>query len=342
MYVCNREVFGYIPTQFMETLYDESAIRDLYLHMLIEHQLNGPAQTFLPPIPRTALIALPMSEQKTKFGLDEIYVINLLHRSNRRKHLQDTFDILNISARFFDAVDGKNTIDQAYLERLNIRLLPNYEDPYNQRPMNYGELGCFFSHYFIWQDMINNDYTNGAIILEDDVRFDASFSSKLAAVLSNRSFEWDLLYLGRKIMQPDDENYNQTTETFLIEPLYSHWTVGYALSLRGAQMLVAENPLQKILPVDEYLPIMFDQHPNESWKSHFSSRKLKAYAFFPTIVTPTHYFGEPNYVSDTENTKILETNEKNQTATPNLVVSVDVVTAEKRLEGSPSVDKDEL
>jgi collagen beta-1,O-galactosyltransferase len=341
-YVCNREIFGYIPAQFLEALYDESIIHDLYIYMLIEHQLNGPSQTYLSPIPRTSLINLPTSKEKTKFGLDEIYVINLVRRSDRRERLQATFDILNISVRFFDAIDGKNTIDQAYLERLNVRLLPNYEDPYNRRPMNYGELGCFFSHYFIWEDMIKNDYTHGAIILEDDVRFDAYFKSRLENVLANHSFDWDIIYLGRKIMRSYEEDYENTIETFLIEPAYSHWTVGYILSLRGAQMLVNEKPLQKILPVDEYLPIMYDHHPNENWKNYFNQRKLKAYAFQPAIVTPTHYFGEPNYISDTENTTILGREYHNIGLPSSPLLSVDVVTTPKPIEENVLFEKDEL
>ncbi|CAF0990270.1 unnamed protein product, partial [Didymodactylos carnosus] len=112
----------------------------------------------------------------------------------------------------------------------------------------------------------------------------------------------------RKIIRSSEENYNLTTEKFLIEPSYTHWTIGYLLSLRGAQMLIDEKPLSKILPVDEYLPIMYDRHPNLEWKKYFQQRKLKAYAFHPQILTPTHYFGEPNYVSDTENTTILNIN----------------------------------
>lgn len=325
-YVCNREVFGYIPAQFLEALHDETIIRDLYFHMLIEHQLNGPSQTYLPAIPRSTLIELPTMNVKNQFGLDEIYVINLARRTDRRERLQSTFDILNISARFFEAIDGKYTIDQTYLERLNIRLLPDYEDPYHRRPMNYGELGCFFSHYFIWEDMVKNDYKNGAIILEDDVRFDAYFSTRLEKVLANRSFDWDIIYLGRKIMRTDEENYDNIIAEYLIEPSYSHWTVGYVLSLRGAKMLVDEKPLQKLIPVDEYLPIMYDHHPNDKWKSYFQHRNLKAYAFQPAILTPTHYFGEPNYISDTENTTILGQQNSNVgiTVDPTLL-SVDVV-----------------
>jgi hypothetical protein len=33
------------------------------------------------------------------------------------------------------------------------------------------------------------------------------------------------------------------------------------LSLAGARKLVAQEPLKRLIPVDEYLPVMFDEHP---------------------------------------------------------------------------------
>lgn len=43
---------------------------------------------------------------------------------------------------------------------------------------------------------------------------------------------------------------------------YSYWTLAHVLSLAGApRKLLASQPLRRMLPVDEFLPIMFDQHP---------------------------------------------------------------------------------
>lgn len=42
---------------------------------------------------------------------------------------------------------------------------------------------------------------------------------------------------------------------------YSYWTLGYMISLQGAKKLLAAEPLKRMLPVDEFLPIMFDKHP---------------------------------------------------------------------------------
>ena len=71
-------------------------------------------------------------------------------------------------------------------------------------------------------------------------------------------------YLGRKRMWREKETAVEGS-TFLIWPSYSYWTLGYILSLRGAKKLIQQEPLGKMIPVDEYLPIMFDQHPTWVW-----------------------------------------------------------------------------
>lgn len=47
----------------------------------------------------------------------------------------------------------------------------------------------------------------------------------------------------------------------LVEADYSYWTLAYALSQKGAKKLLDAEPFMKMLPVDEFLPIMFNKHP---------------------------------------------------------------------------------
>ena len=47
----------------------------------------------------------------------------------------------------------------------------------------------------------------------------------------------------------------------LVKADYSYWTLGYLLSLQGAQKLLRAEPLSKMLPVDEFLPVMYNKHP---------------------------------------------------------------------------------
>ena len=67
-------------------------------------------------------------------------------------------------------------------------------------------------------------------------------------------------YLGRKRMQEHAEPLVNGSK-FLVHAGYSYWTLGYILSGRGAKKLLEQKPLDNMIPVDEYLPILFDKHP---------------------------------------------------------------------------------
>ena len=67
-------------------------------------------------------------------------------------------------------------------------------------------------------------------------------------------------YIGRKVLRLKEESLVSGT-TRLVTPQYSYWTLGYLISIRGAKKLIEARPFDKLLPVDEYLPIMFDTHP---------------------------------------------------------------------------------
>ncbi len=56
---------------------------------------------------------------------------------------------------------------------------------------------------------------------------------------------------------------------------YSYWTLSYVLSQRGAVKLLMGEPLERLVPVDEYLPIMFNRHPEKRWAEAFPNRNLK-------------------------------------------------------------------
>lgn len=50
---------------------------------------------------------------------------------------------------------------------------------------------------------------------------------------------------------------------------YSYWTLAYMISLRGAQKLLRAEPLKRMLPVDEFLPVMYNKHPMWDVCNHF-------------------------------------------------------------------------
>lgn len=45
------------------------------------------------------------------------------------------------------------TLNSSILKHLGVDLLPGYEDPYSGRTLTKGEVGCFLSHYSVWEEV---------------------------------------------------------------------------------------------------------------------------------------------------------------------------------------------
>uniref|UniRef100_I3LWE5 Glycosyl transferase family 25 domain-containing protein n=2 Tax=Marmotini TaxID=337730 RepID=I3LWE5_ICTTR len=189
-------------------------------------------------------------------------------------------------------------------------MLPGYRDPYHGRPLTKGELGCFLSHYNIWKEVVDRGLQK-SLVFEDDLRFEIFFKRRLMNLMRDverEALDWDLIYVGRKRMQVEHPEKAVPRVRNLVEADYSYWTLAYVISLQGARKLLAARPLAKMLPVDEFLPVMFDKHPVSEYKAHFSPRDLRAFSVEPLLVYPTHYTGDDGYVSDTE-TSVVWNNE---------------------------------
>lgn len=237
--------------------------------------------------------------EKTKLSFSEIYMINLKRRTERRLKMEETMKELGLDFTYFEAVDGKTLTDEILLEK-GITLLPEYADPYHKRPMTMGEIGCFLSHYTIWRQMVELNQQE-VLVLEDDIRFEPYFKDRAEQLLqeARNIGGWDLIYFGRKRLQ-ENEEFLKESENF-VKVSYTYWTLGYVISLAGAKKLLAVEPLKRLLPVDEFLPIMFDEHPNDDWKLKYETRNLIAWSSHPLLLYPTHYTGDDGYISDTEN-----------------------------------------
>ncbi|KAL5012579.1 hypothetical protein ScPMuIL_011130 [Solemya velum] len=298
MHILNTEYFGQvlIPMGTHNTLTDDV---EQFHYVQLEAMDNYPGLSVSPHVnfrPRP----------KDTLGFDQVYMINLVRRQERRDRMMKSFDILGIDAKVLDAVDGK-LLNETYLKKLGVQMMPGYADPYHVRPLTMGEIGCFLSHYKIWEDMLDNNYER-IIVFEDDVRFEPYFRRKFFNMMrevDTKVPDWDLLYIGRKRLHRSEEWVDGSEQ--LVWPSYSYWTLSYLLSRRGATKLVQQRPLQKMIPVDEYLPIMFDRHPEDDWKKNFYPRNLVGVSAEPLLVNPTHYTGEVNYISDTEDSHTVDT-----------------------------------
>uniref|UniRef100_A0A8C2KMG4 procollagen galactosyltransferase n=1 Tax=Cyprinus carpio TaxID=7962 RepID=A0A8C2KMG4_CYPCA len=299
MYICNRETYGYfpVPLRSHNTLQDEA---DSFLHSLLEVMVRNP------PSEPSVYLSLP-PKQLDKMGFDEVFMINLLRRSDRRERMLRTLYEQEIACKITAAVDGK-ALNASQIKAMGIQMLPGYSDPYHGRPLTKGELGCFLSHYNIWTEIVDRGL-KASLVIEDDLRFEVFFKRRLQNLMEeieSQRLDWDLIYIGRKRMQVDRPEKSVPRIHNLVEADYSYWTLGYMISLSGAQKLLRAEPLRKMLPVDEFLPVMYNKHPIEDYMSHFERRDLKAFSAEPLLVYPTHYTGDAGYISDTETSSIWD------------------------------------
>ncbi|GLD75380.1 procollagen galactosyltransferase 2-like protein, partial [Lates japonicus] len=191
-----------------------------------------------------------------------IVLINLKRRLDRRTRMLKTMASLGIHVTLTDAVDGK-ALNTSQLQALGIEMMPGYKDPYSGRVLTRGEIGCFLSHHSIWTQVIERGLQK-VLVLEDDVRFEPWFKRRLQAIMDDvgkAQLDWDLIYVGRKRMQVQQPEQSVEGVDNLVEADYSYWTLGYALSQQGARKLLAAQPFSRMLPVDEFLPVMFNKHP---------------------------------------------------------------------------------
>ncbi|CAG2220126.1 GLT25D [Mytilus edulis] len=233
-------------------------------------------------------------------GFDKIYILNLERRPERRERIEKILAELKLDYSIFSAVDGRK-LNPERLAELGVTILPGYEDMSLKRNMTYGEVGCTLSHYFIWKDMIANNY-NKIWIIEDDASFFPMFRKQFSRAFADiEEFvpNWDLMFLARKPMEKEPESFVEGAK-YAKWPGFSYWGLSYAITRGGVDKIMRQNPLRKLAPIDELLPIMYNRHPMPEWKKLFKKRDLIAVSIHPLLIVPSWWFGETECISDSE------------------------------------------
>lgn len=199
--------------------------------------------------------------------------------------------------------DGHDlTRDQ--LEVAGYKLFPwqiESDNPWWSRPLKYGEIGCTLAHLACWRHAAQSGDEPFIVILEDDAILPATFLDELLAGLHRltRHSPFDLLYLGRYPLEPE---HDRPAAAGFVSPAYSHCTFGYLLTRRALDLLLATHLEHAIVPVDEFLPSLYIDHPRSDLVARFP-RQLTAFAFVPPLVRqrPKDEAG-----SDTEDSDFVE------------------------------------
>ena len=187
-----------------------------------------------------------------------IYAINLKHRYDKKKHIQNEFKKADLCGNIVEAVDG-NKLDIDDLIENNI-----YIPQTNERRLRRGEIGCYKSHLETWQQFVLSD-KKYALIFEDDAVLVADFKNKLDNLLKElEKVNFDILYLnincdrhfGTKCKQ-----YTTITENTMKPNIIGYGLYGYIINRKAANILI-KHALPIKYPVDVYL--MYNQQYNKN------------------------------------------------------------------------------
>ncbi len=162
-----------------------------------------------------------------------IYVISLARAHDRRRNICKRLDDAGVEYELVDAVDGK-TIDPTLYEH---RLRQDLSYKRHQERLNQAEIGCFLSHYSLWERMIS-EQTPHALILEDDVCWHDEFF-EIVEMLPKVEWLWDFVLLSQygtrkleKILCDFPHGYQ------LARFKRPSWgSIAYAITLSGARKL---------------------------------------------------------------------------------------------------------
>ena len=113
----------------------------------------------------------------------KIYIINLEKSKERRDFIYNQFDNLpqKIGYQFFKAVYGKEEPNHPLFSKYNEKKRFARKGHY----MSLSQLGCFASHYLLWQKCI--ELNQGIIVLEDYAIIHSNFPDVLNFIESNEN-----------------------------------------------------------------------------------------------------------------------------------------------------------
>lgn len=171
----------------------------------------------------------------------KIFVINLPSAIDRREHITTELNKLKLPFEVFNAVNGNTDLSYANKHYSPLGRLLRYA-----RPLSNSQIGCFASHYELWNKCIT--LNEPILVLEDDIDFSLNFVTQLKLLLPCLD-DYHYIRLAGTFQRPKCYVRNNVS-------LYSKkgpgGTIAYLLDPEAAQRLL--NRASKwIEPVDEYM-----------------------------------------------------------------------------------------
>lgn len=171
---------------------------------------------------------------------ENIFVISLKTRKDRRDLIKNNIHTASINFNIVDAVNGYE-IDYDWILEKGFFIDEDWREPYCNYPVQKGEVGCFLSHYFLWEKCVEKD--EPIIIFEDDFLITREIPFDEISELIN---EYDFIYLDWM------EQYKTIKiNDYLCIPGLPFCTHAYVITPTAAKELIKS---KRIIPSDECIP----------------------------------------------------------------------------------------
>lgn len=191
-------------------------------------------------------------------------VINLAERSDRLEIFKANNDGKAPQFSLFEAIDGRKlTLEK--LQEKGFDTDKSWRDPILGRVLTWGEIGCFLSHFKVWEMVAVGD--EPILILEDD-----AVLNKPLREIETYLGDYELLYLSHVEM---NKNGVKELSKDLVRPCYPYHLAAYILTPSAARKLISTDIRKNIIPADEYVPRMLDKINVAAFKDEVAYQKSR-------------------------------------------------------------------
>ena len=172
----------------------------------------------------------------------KIRIISLPQRDDRREAFVENNGkfLEGHDWEFMPGVEGRK-LNHQRIKEIGFDTCKTWRDPVLDRTLTIGEVGCFLSHWKLWE--LCDEIKEPVLILEDD--------TILLGSPEDSDIKSDITYLTYKEMLPQG-----STDTHVC---YPYWCAAYIITPHAAEVLLSTDVDQNIIPVDEYIPRMTDR-----------------------------------------------------------------------------------
>lgn len=162
----------------------------------------------------------------------KVVVVNLARSVDRRQRVEKLLRDAGVAFDVFNAVDGR-----ACNHPLFARVDQNLAEIRRGFLLNPGEIGCYASHFLLWQQAIAENCP--LLVLEDDIDISADFAAVVRLVAAQIAARGLIRLSAHKARPYVPVARLDATYDLVRFPLGPHGTTGYAVSPAAARKLVA-------------------------------------------------------------------------------------------------------